>query len=380
MCLIIASPKGKLPDAEVFKKAAWTNDDGFGVAYWDGTRVETYKTMNSSRMWQFMQIVKGKPFVLHFRWATHGTKDLTNVHPFEVGPDCWMAHNGIIGIKTDSDPSKSDTWHFAEMIKDWQELRTWDDDICENIGKWVGVHNKLAFLDKSRVVVINKAQGTEKDGLWYSNSGGFGWCGYGEYDGDDINWVCQGRWTRDANGTFTRKPIGGRGKKKKVTVIHGYGPAKEPEADQYCAACDEWTNYPYSAIVEGNDTRLCYWCKVAWDALEVKTLEALEFEVNKQNTSWRRSGGSTVTSEYQKGKALADAAVKELAAPVEVETLNDPTEDDWRNMTPEQMDAYIAQWASKRATAEEDEREALDMELARLEARQSIREGECDGY
>jgi hypothetical protein len=67
----------------------------------------------------------GTPLVLHFRIATHGTKDAAMTHPFPVCRNdaalvarasrahVGLAHNGIIAATADMNSGKSDTYHFV---------------------------------------------------------------------------------------------------------------------------------------------------------------------------------------------------------------------------------------------------------------------------
>lgn len=112
--------------------------------------------------------------VAHFRWATHGKKDIDNCHPFMVNDDLGFAHNGVIhGIhKTGSD--KSDTWHFNEEIMKplvneypnaWRH-KTLKFLLQEKIGK----NNKLVFLSADgNVSIYNEKKGQKAYGCWFSN-------------------------------------------------------------------------------------------------------------------------------------------------------------------------------------------------------------------
>ena len=44
MCLIIASPEGKVPEREILENAALTNRDGWGVSWLEGGKLFTRKS------------------------------------------------------------------------------------------------------------------------------------------------------------------------------------------------------------------------------------------------------------------------------------------------------------------------------------------------
>lgn len=116
---------------------------------------------------------------IHFRMRTSGAVDIENAHPYEVGDHVFVMHNGMISV-TEHDKTKSDTWHFAQLIEE-QVAHGWLRNarfktLCEMA---IGQGNKLVFLDKEGFVFYNKHQGTEHYGSWFSNS--YAWDAPGKY-------------------------------------------------------------------------------------------------------------------------------------------------------------------------------------------------------
>jgi glutamine amidotransferase len=123
--------------------------------------------------------------MVHSRIGTHGTKDITNVHPFYVpdprGDDddkTIMAHNGImpsLWYPSKGDP-RSDTRVFADRTAAWYltERGIPSRRGGRMLGEMIGRGNKLVFISvrqpgRPQVRIVNASSGVWDDGVWYSN-------------------------------------------------------------------------------------------------------------------------------------------------------------------------------------------------------------------
>lgn len=184
MCLIIASKLGEPVPTDELDDIWGSNSDGFGVAYLTGKgRVCIVKTLHKGKVERMLKEVEGRPYVAHWRYATHGSKGIENVHPFEVVKGgLAMVHNGIINIEI-KNKKRSDTAHFVDVLKTAGVERVCEKT-QEELGRIVGSNNKLAFLDARGVVsIVNEKAGTWEGGRWYSNTywrwgSGSGWGGH----------------------------------------------------------------------------------------------------------------------------------------------------------------------------------------------------------
>jgi hypothetical protein len=173
MCLAIVNIKGSIPRGALFN--AWkANPDGAGLLYVSGRQLKDYKELKSFNLfynfYMNLKIRNRKPILIHFRWATHGKKDLANCHPHYVDKKLGFIHNGVIaGVGYDK--NKSDTVLFNEIV-----LQALPDDflsdgetveaIEDNIG-----NSKLAFLyNTGGIKIINERAGHWHEGNWYSNN------------------------------------------------------------------------------------------------------------------------------------------------------------------------------------------------------------------
>ena len=171
MCLIIASNAGVFPAADLIDRAAKNNPDGWGlVSLAPRGRFNVRKGLKSDGLDAAIAAAKGQPYVLHFRWATHGSVCLDNTHPFKVGK-AWMAHNGVLSIDKPT-KDRSDTWHFAQWLRDHKFDPSWlgDEKWTETIENYPGTGNKLAFLDhRNGMTLLNERLGKWHGEYWLSN-------------------------------------------------------------------------------------------------------------------------------------------------------------------------------------------------------------------
>ena len=187
MCLIFQKPGNVDMTQELIRKAYGSNRDGFGLMYSDAEqdgKVVVIKTMGGAdEILEIYEQHKHRDLGIHFRYATHGAKNLENCHPFRVlnkaehGRDLWMMHNGVITqVPTEGDKSKSDSWHYA---RNWlKPLLEHNPELLQQPGfqQFLGVSigltgNKLLFLDDlNRFTIINPQLWEQhKLGFWVSS-------------------------------------------------------------------------------------------------------------------------------------------------------------------------------------------------------------------
>ncbi len=175
MCVIAAKPKNIVIPRETLQRCFEGNPDGAGFVVARNNQIVSskgYFTFDS--FYEAFQPYEKDVAVIHFRIKTHGKRDATNCHPFEVLPNrLWFAHNGMIDISTKNDTDKSDTWHFNDLVLKPELTR---DPGALNRGSFQfmlgGVigHSKLAFLsNRGQITIINKEKGEMDGEVWYSN-------------------------------------------------------------------------------------------------------------------------------------------------------------------------------------------------------------------
>lgn len=175
MCILIASTDGELPTLAELYSCEDSNPHGIGIAWANGETLEIRKAMNLTA---FLPMLAEKPeeapYVLHFRYATHGTVNLENCHPFKIGSHTVVGHNGILPWR--STETMSDTRCFARDILKPNRKEVWDTGFQTHIEDYIGEHNKLAFIDRfGQVAIYNEHVGHWRGNVWFSN------CSYRSY-------------------------------------------------------------------------------------------------------------------------------------------------------------------------------------------------------
>jgi hypothetical protein len=177
MCLLIAMNGGADVTDNQLERAAWSNPDGFGWAIHTGEHLIRFRSMNiddAITEWRFVRkMYPDQAAIWHLRWATHGTVDVSNCHPFEVGHDARMmiAHNGVLPI--DAENGRSDTRILAEDRLSRNAVWVDDEAKIAELETWLG-GNKVAILSShprtsKDLYILNEDQGDWEGGVWFSN-------------------------------------------------------------------------------------------------------------------------------------------------------------------------------------------------------------------
>lgn len=179
MCLIVYQPKGSKSLRREDMHEHWgDNPDGAGYMFvHKGDVVIRKPFFKFKKLWKFYQrdfdqYGQSSPFVVHFRWATHGEQDDVNTHPHVLaGSTVGLVHNGVLPFLPDKNSGISDTVHFCRtVLADRSMKQLTDPKFGKTLGLMIGLGNKLVLLDRNaRVSIVNEESGEwDTDGCWYS--------------------------------------------------------------------------------------------------------------------------------------------------------------------------------------------------------------------
>lgn len=180
MCLIVVKPKGKKNalTKEKFVRAATRNPHGIGIVYNDGNGLKEQKFVDvKDKLDDIYKIIENADsYLIHFRYATHGNKDLGNVHPFKVTDNLYVAHNGVLSKYPELNKEWSDTKNFVEgvikpYVKEHGEDSIKNPDFIKWLEEEIGSGNKMVFVDKDmNFTIANEGAGSWIDDCWFSNT------------------------------------------------------------------------------------------------------------------------------------------------------------------------------------------------------------------
>lgn len=181
MCLAIYCEAGATCAESDLRTAFDANPDGAGFMYVNGGG-----SLVLERFLTFDPFLKAldratdentdSPFAIHFRWATHGSRGLENVHPFRVDAHTGLIHNGVLPVVMGKGSKRSDTAVFAEDYLTRLSPTWYDDPILFDMVEQYCAGSKLVVLTTNPAAqyaayIVGEGQGhwnTAND-VWYSN-------------------------------------------------------------------------------------------------------------------------------------------------------------------------------------------------------------------
>ena len=179
------------------------NPHGAGVAWLQGEEIRFMRGLTAKDIFQLQSDeVMSYPYLMHFRWATHGAKIAELTHPFPIGPRALLGersggckalliHNGTWGgyeraaakyisagnyeIPEELIASASDTAVAAWLAQD-------NPDILDEIMWATAVAEITETTDdegnlKKTMEITTRGTWSDKEGNWYSNLNWVPWSG-----------------------------------------------------------------------------------------------------------------------------------------------------------------------------------------------------------
>lgn len=186
MCIAILLPPYKTIDKKALQNCNESNPDGFGYAFFNnGLYMRKYvdeKKMDEyiDKFLSLREKHLDKPFLVHFRIATHGKISTRCTHPFKISKNMVFCHNGILrqDFGVDRNSLDSDTMMFNKNILQRIDKECLNNAIRGNnqvlidlLEGYIGSGNKMIFLnDEGNYKILNEGLGVWDKGCWFSNS------------------------------------------------------------------------------------------------------------------------------------------------------------------------------------------------------------------
>ena len=180
MCLAIFQPSGKQIPEEYLAEGFKNNPHGAGFMYFDDLgELRTFKSMTYPSFieeYEKQWALHGQhsPFSIHFRWATHGTRGIENVHPFQLDENTAVLHNGIIDCKI-VDQKMSDTAAFVRDYLGALPANWYDNEFLFHMVEDFTSGSKLVVMTNHpdaeySAYIVNEHLGHWFNDVWYSNA------------------------------------------------------------------------------------------------------------------------------------------------------------------------------------------------------------------
>lgn len=180
MCLAIYQPLGDSPISDEQLLNGWNaNPHGAGFMFAaDGKliiRKAFYKLADLRKAYVADHQAYGQssPFVLHFRWATHGNRSAGNVHPHALANgDVGLVHNGVLYDFDFGHRDDSDTVTFCKTILACRSAENlMSEELNIRLAEIIEWGNKLVLMDgRGNVSIVNAIEGVWEGDRWYSNT------------------------------------------------------------------------------------------------------------------------------------------------------------------------------------------------------------------
>jgi hypothetical protein len=180
MCIIAAQQMGSPPLASDILANCWKeNPHGAGYMFCDGGNVIIRKAffkleeLEGSYREDHGRYGQSSPFVLHFRWATHGSKNELNTHPHPIIPgNVAIVHNGVLRVQIPKGEDISDTIAYVRQHLSWKTPKQLlGAKMRRRLEGEIGWQNKFVILrGDGELSIVNEREGEWADGVWYSNS------------------------------------------------------------------------------------------------------------------------------------------------------------------------------------------------------------------
>lgn len=170
MCQAIFKPEGVTIDPDHLFCSWENNPHGCGAMWRERGRIQIFKTMSFDTFleWFYMNEMEDKEMALHLRWRSVGAISADNLHPFKVGSNGALVHNGTI-FRQKTRGNESDTKAFADRLSrnptDW-----WNNAVtCNYIEEYIGPSRIIFMHGDGTNLIFNEHHGYHEHGCWWSN-------------------------------------------------------------------------------------------------------------------------------------------------------------------------------------------------------------------
>ena len=175
MCVIVSlAPKQTVP-TEILRNCYDHNHDGWGIMWVENGKVGGWKCVGDFSVFlkTWREVPRHLPRGVHFRIKTHGEVNRDNCHPFLIGEELGVMHNGTIQCPM-PDAGMSDTHNFVyhelqPFLEGYEGNYMADVEfakLLEDVTGW----SKLLLMRKDGTILRTREKEWHKQGgIYFSN-------------------------------------------------------------------------------------------------------------------------------------------------------------------------------------------------------------------
>lgn len=189
MCVALYIKPYEMPTFEQIKAASIVNADGFGIVVPDRGKLELVKMFDpkgndADIIYKTLEDTKHLPRYAHLRFATKGSKNEQNCHPFSAYKDddyeVMFMHNGTLGeygsnnITDSEDFAKKIVGPLVERVRYYTDAPLKDTLVFDILKKFAGPSSKFLLVDSNGSdLIIPQSESKWHDWGWSSNEYSF---------------------------------------------------------------------------------------------------------------------------------------------------------------------------------------------------------------
>jgi predicted glutamine amidotransferase len=151
MCVILHRQADTIVDEKDIIEAYEYNPDGCGLMYKANGKIVAQKGLwTLDYLLDKLHSLENIEYALHLRIMTVGNINQQNCHPFKVGKNIYMMHNGTFKI-SQTNKDMSDTWHVAKFLQGFKLTEKFFDKFAEYIE-----YNRVLFMGPKGIKKLGK--------------------------------------------------------------------------------------------------------------------------------------------------------------------------------------------------------------------------------
>jgi len=157
MCVIIVLEPHVEFSSNYIQQCALDNPHGVGILIENGKKAVVRKNLDSDSRWaqEVLERHQDKRRIIHFRLSTGGELCRKNIHPFSIGDQIFLFHNGVIPVSelpVKKDASGSDTYNLCRYtLKPILKYHSLDSPLVQGLIRVLTSGSRILIWEKGNL-------------------------------------------------------------------------------------------------------------------------------------------------------------------------------------------------------------------------------------